>query len=186
MAAAVLFVELGFSGTTMQNIADSAGLSVGYIYKHFPGKKELLDEIIFAQLDRVEREREETVSTHEDDPLMAIQVDLVRRCEQIAEVGHLVSLFIVYEKNNLEEIKPRFDRIRFQLELMYTRAMEKGQLKKMDAALLAAAADGVVWGLIKAMNDNNSLHRVGEVPALVADLIIKPLMIEDTKQGERT
>ena len=41
-AARTLFLNQGFGGVTMQDIADEAGISAGAIYRYYPGRDELV------------------------------------------------------------------------------------------------------------------------------------------------
>jgi len=43
-----LFLEQGFHGTTMRQIAKEAGLALGSLYTHFPGKDELFQAVFDA------------------------------------------------------------------------------------------------------------------------------------------
>jgi AcrR family transcriptional regulator len=43
-----LFVEGGFHGTSMRMIAEEAGIALGGIYNHFPGKEALFREVLLA------------------------------------------------------------------------------------------------------------------------------------------
>jgi AcrR family transcriptional regulator len=43
-----LFLEQGFHGTTMRQIAKEAGLALGSLYTHFPGKDELFKAVFDA------------------------------------------------------------------------------------------------------------------------------------------
>jgi AcrR family transcriptional regulator len=45
-AAASLFAEAGFEATTMADVAERAGTSVGNVYKYFAGKEELFREVV--------------------------------------------------------------------------------------------------------------------------------------------
>ena len=45
-AALELFSQQGFRGSTMRQIADAAGLSVGNLYHHFPAKETLFEQLI--------------------------------------------------------------------------------------------------------------------------------------------
>src|SRR5438067_3272302 len=45
-AAAELFAERGFSGTTTRQIASAAGISEALLFKHFPTKRELYAAIL--------------------------------------------------------------------------------------------------------------------------------------------
>ena len=49
-----LFAERGFRATTMQAVAHAAGVSVGYLYKHFDGKDAMLAAILDQHLERMD------------------------------------------------------------------------------------------------------------------------------------
>jgi AcrR family transcriptional regulator len=48
-AAYGLFLEKGFSATSMRQIAERAGLALGGIYNHFPSKDEIFQALIIAK-----------------------------------------------------------------------------------------------------------------------------------------
>lgn len=50
-AAHKCFVERGFHGASMANIADTAGMSAGLIYRYFAGKSEIILAIVEHQLE---------------------------------------------------------------------------------------------------------------------------------------
>lgn len=45
-SAATLFVQQGYAGTTLREIADSAGIKAGSIYHHFPSKEALFVAVL--------------------------------------------------------------------------------------------------------------------------------------------
>lgn len=45
-AAYDLFLEQGYAGTSMRQIAERSGLALGGIYNHFPGKEAIFSELI--------------------------------------------------------------------------------------------------------------------------------------------
>ncbi len=54
-AAVEAFNRKGFSGTTMQEIAEVADLAVGTLYNYFPSKNDLLVGIIEGQMEEIRR-----------------------------------------------------------------------------------------------------------------------------------
>jgi AcrR family transcriptional regulator len=48
-AAYELFLEQGYSATSMRQIAERAGIALGSIYNHFAGKDEIFQELIINQ-----------------------------------------------------------------------------------------------------------------------------------------
>lgn len=53
LAAAQLFLERGYDGTSMDNIASQAGVSKPTVYNHFPDKEQLFVAIVLDTLDRI-------------------------------------------------------------------------------------------------------------------------------------
>ncbi len=47
-AAHTLFVRQGYHGTSMRQIAEEAGIAVGGIYNHFPGKEDIFKAVFLA------------------------------------------------------------------------------------------------------------------------------------------
>src|SRR6202022_167704 len=45
-AAVPLFAHKGFAGTTTKELADAAGISEALLFRHFPTKKQLYEEIL--------------------------------------------------------------------------------------------------------------------------------------------
>lgn len=54
-AAASIFLEKGYDGTSMDEIAAAARISKQTIYTHFPGKRELFTELVLGNTEPVER-----------------------------------------------------------------------------------------------------------------------------------
>ena len=52
-AALKLFSQQGFRGSTMRQIADEAGLSVGNLYHHFPAKEAIFERLIDQYWERL-------------------------------------------------------------------------------------------------------------------------------------
>lgn len=55
-AARHAFVEKGFDGASMQDLARAAGMSAGNFYRYFPSKTAIVDAMVARDLDEVERE----------------------------------------------------------------------------------------------------------------------------------
>jgi AcrR family transcriptional regulator len=54
-AAQRAFVRFGFHATTMQNVAEEAGMSAGNLYRYFPSKEAIVEELCaFEHAERVE------------------------------------------------------------------------------------------------------------------------------------
>jgi AcrR family transcriptional regulator len=180
-AAAELYLEHGFAGTTMHMIAEKAEFSVGYLYRHFPGKKEMLDEIIESHLEEFERTRRLTNQTTGGGSLRAIRADVAHWAAQAARNAHLVPLFLSYQENDRKRVREFALACRHELSDHFQAAMNEGLIRWGEPDLLAAVLDGVVWGLIQTMADTGATHRFEDIPMIVDDLVIEPLLTEKGK-----
>ena len=72
-AAKICFRERGFHATRMADIAERAGLSVGLVYRYFPGKQSVIEAIIRDDLTEQRRFFEQLFEAHPNDPLAAIE-----------------------------------------------------------------------------------------------------------------
>lgn len=72
-AAKQRFREAGFQATTMADIAASAGVSVGLLYRYFPGKEDIIRAIVEADLEAQLFAVERGLDDHPDDPAAALE-----------------------------------------------------------------------------------------------------------------
>ena len=184
-SAAPLLLLHGYSGTTMQMIAEKAEFSVGYIYKHFPGKKELMFEIIDQHLSLYENLRAVLTNRYPDEPLRAIRETMRQATILLQDSSHMLPLFLSHDSPGLERIRKRFEWARKSDAELMQKAIDKGQLMPCDPYLLAAAVDGAFLSLIRNFMENDELQRVIEIPQLLEDFILTPLTCDssDRHQG---
>jgi AcrR family transcriptional regulator len=129
-AALEVFVEVGYHGASVRDIARRAGLSVPGMYHHYATKQEMLTKIIDLRMEDLRWRSEAAQEEAGDDP--------VRRFELLIEC---LVLYHAYRRDlafmGASEIRSldRDNRKRI-LEL-------RGEQQRMvDAAVCAAAADG--------------------------------------------
>src|SRR5262245_64371741 len=87
-AAAAAFLQNGYLGTNMDEIATAAAVSKQTVYKHFSDKEQLFTEIIYDTMGRVIDEliRGATLAVHESDD---VERDLVALARQLtASIWH--------------------------------------------------------------------------------------------------
>ena len=73
------FVEKGFDGASMQDLARAAGISVGNFYRYFESKNAIVEAIVARDLDEVGRDFAEIIrSAH---PLNALRATIRRHVE---------------------------------------------------------------------------------------------------------
>lgn len=168
MAAAThLFSTHGWAGTTMQMIADAAEFSVGYLYKHFPGKHELLSAIIEAEIEVLRAERRRLRARYRGQPVETLRHELRWCMEFLKERAELVPLFLTFEDENASQIKPLFDTFMAEDTSLIQQAVDHGEINDHDAELMAAVYNGMVWGIVRWMADHGCLDRLDEIPHFV-------------------
>ena len=181
-AASSLLADHGYAGTTMQMIAETAGFSVGYLYKHFPGKEALVDEIYVSHMQSFEATRHEVRRLYSDRPLKGV-LELYRRLSrQIRENVHLLRM--VYESEiESPNSKPEFAaRHRRGMTEMIRDAVAAGEIRPVDSELLAAAIDGAFWGLLRYLSESGRVERIAEVPDLIDAQLLAPMKTDYGKE----
>jgi len=113
MAAERCFAIEGYEATSMQEIADAAGVGVGTLYHHFPDKRALLLALIDDWGDR-ELARERAIDVAErylgPDPRAAIEADLAQRAERLRREGGF-QLLLMQLADRDHDVRSRLDRI---------------------------------------------------------------------------
>ena len=69
--ARIAFAEKGFDGASMQDLARSAGMSVGNFYRYFPSKAAMVEALI--TLDMAEIERDFSQILNSSDPIQRLR-----------------------------------------------------------------------------------------------------------------
>lgn len=90
-AAETLFTERGFHRTAMADLAIEANVSVGAIYRNFPGKAEIIRAIILKETDE---------TLHQ----VQTEIDLVRSGGQTAHAA-LERLFVLSESDQADALR---------------------------------------------------------------------------------
>jgi AcrR family transcriptional regulator len=73
------FMEKGFDGASMQDLAREAGMSVGNFYRYFPSKAAIVEAIITGDL--AELERDFSVIIGSTDPMQSLRDTIKRHVE---------------------------------------------------------------------------------------------------------
>jgi AcrR family transcriptional regulator len=71
-AAAALFAERGFDGTSMNAIAKAAGLTIGSIYQYFPSREAIVDAVAQYYLEAFRAEERQAMEQPRDISLHAL------------------------------------------------------------------------------------------------------------------
>ncbi|WP_406011911.1 TetR/AcrR family transcriptional regulator [Streptomyces sp. NBC_00984] len=144
-AATTVFMEKGYSGTSMDDIAKLAAVSKQTVYKHFSDKEKLFAEIVLATTDRIDG----VIDLVADIPSDADTLDenLTRLARQFlttltqAQVLQLRRLVIAnadaFPELGAAWYEQGFERVLVTLAATFQRLTEDGLLR-IDEPLLAA------------------------------------------------
>lgn len=73
------FMEKGFDGASMQDLAREAGMSVGNFYRYFPSKAAIVEAIITHDLQELERDFSDIIGS--PDPMLRLRQTIRRHVE---------------------------------------------------------------------------------------------------------
>jgi AcrR family transcriptional regulator len=82
-SARVAFVEKGFDGASMQDLAKSVGMSVGNFYRYFPSKAAIVEAIVMGDLAEMDRDFKAIITS--DDPMLHLRATIRQR---VADEGN--------------------------------------------------------------------------------------------------
>jgi TetR/AcrR family transcriptional regulator len=108
-AAAELFSQRGFAGTTTRQIAAAVGTSETVLFRHFPSKESLYAAILehwvpSAGVERWLQELRKIAETRDDDALFTAVIRAVLESHRTFTVYHRLTLFAALEDRELARI----------------------------------------------------------------------------------
>lgn len=171
-AALEIFAKKGFENTTVQEIAENAGISKGSVYLYFRTKEDILDAASREILQQLEGDIL-GVAEGLTDPfeklsaLISQTLDVTPEFEQIFTVHMEIRLFHLrnkaYEKviRHLEDTLMRF-------QVIVTEIIEQGRdqglfRKDVDAKALAICLMGIVDGIVMQYLHDKSVFSMQDV-----------------------
>ena len=173
-AAVTLFAELGYHQTTMQMVAEKAEFSVGYLYKHFSGKEEMYQALLafhLESLDAIFAVQKELGLP----PLEELHSGYRAVCEHFNHYRQFMRIYheeVAAEPGELQQSKERhFQDLRDLLQ----RAMDEGQIRPMDANVLAAAMHGATRELFARLAASEEADPFSELPDILFRIFLDPL-----------
>ena len=139
-AAVRLFADHGYHETTMQMVADAAGYSVGFLYKHFHGKEEMYEEMIAFHVGRMEAIMGQVRSLGLP-PLDELRAAFAATCDHFNDHRHYMRIYLKVDagRSMLVDRKRRY--FAFVADRLQ-KAVDAGELRPVDAGLLAAMVQG--------------------------------------------
>lgn len=180
-AARPLFVEFGYKGVSMQQIADAAGIHKATLYHHFRDKDALFAAVVMLELQQIRAEMIRVIDTRQTpaDQLTAVAWTFFQASH--ADFGRLMSDVHTYLPMELRNAILREQAFPWeQLETMFRAAVPEDGLAPLDVDMAAGLFAGLVWGQIWARKTGRITEPLSEqlasrlVNVLVAGLISSP------------
>ncbi|GGD62302.1 TetR/AcrR family transcriptional regulator [Lacimicrobium alkaliphilum] len=147
-AAISEFGEKGMMATTMESIAVQAGVSKRTLYKHYPCKENLLDDVVSLLLKRVEPLKNITFNPHQ--PLLdQLRTIGEKTLHLICDEDYLrLSRIIIIESMRCEKaaklLNQKFSDCEKQLYNWFSQASEAGVLGNIEPGLAATLFYGAI------------------------------------------
>lgn len=142
-----IFAEKGFQQTTMQEIAETAGIGKGTIYRFYPSKDELLSSLVKFAIDEVtEAIREELSHTESivDKLKTIIAVEIAYYDEHPNLAKFLIREVLGYRVKFEEHIKQIQASRTSIIEPIIREGMESGVLNEVNPTTVAASLEGMI------------------------------------------
>ena len=172
--ACALFVERGFDGVSMQQIADAAGLTKAALYYHFRDKEDLFGHVMRREIDRV---RLGLAAAAEADG--GLRPQLERMARQIfasvrSDFGRLMGDVKAHVSAPRREAigcqpDPPYDLVRPCLEA----AVQAGEIRSgLDLDLVAALFFGMVFSQVQLAKLGGPEPPADEVAATIVEVLL--------------
>ncbi|WP_332698125.1 TetR/AcrR family transcriptional regulator [Halalkalibacter lacteus] len=128
-AAIKLFAKKGFAATSVQDIADSAGISIGLLYRHYQTKDDLFNELVSYAASGLEKMVEKFKT--DSSPVELIRQFTLEILNDLKKDDEFAKfLMIMNQSSMIDEPSPQVQNLNKQSELMLkqtTHLIEKGQ-----------------------------------------------------------
>ncbi|MEN6315905.1 MAG: TetR/AcrR family transcriptional regulator [Clostridiaceae bacterium] len=175
-SALEITMRKGVRHLTMKEVAKKADVAEGTIYNHFKDKSDLIAEMM-NQAEESDNQAEILDKALDNDPHDFFMVYLKERfCTLRPHIQLLVSL--LPEIMNNDSLRETFMKVHYspgleRMENHLKTRMEKGQLKRMDAALAARIFNGVFAGLLvlQLMGDEKVKEALNSGDELTASIV---------------
>jgi AcrR family transcriptional regulator len=154
-AAASLFARRGFAGTSVEQIAESAGYSVGALYSNFASKERLFLELLTTRVsDRIGSVAEILAAAPGADPLDELSRLLVTVADRNAEFVALQAEFWLHAVRNPDFMAAIAGQLREQVEVLerlVAAAMEqrRGPVPGVSARTVTIVVVSLFQGLVR-------------------------------------
>ncbi|MFH8837618.1 TetR/AcrR family transcriptional regulator [Streptomyces sp. NPDC017868] len=177
-AATAVFLEKGYAGTSMDDIARLAAVSKQTVYKHFSDKEKLFADIVLATTDRLDTAIDlladvptDATNLEENLTLLARRFLTTLTHPQVIQLRRLIIANAdVFPELGTEWYEKGFERGLSTLAATFRRLADEGLLRVDDALLAANHFSGLLlWIPVnKAMFTGRSQHTEAELDRYAA------------------
>jgi len=170
-----LFVEKGFSATSIQDIVDTIGVTKGSFYYHFKSKEALLMDIHSHYIDDLLRRQKTILNTEKSykDKLLAIVELVIGDIEEQGAIGRVYFREIRHLKEeNAAVIREKRAAFRDNLEMLLAQGIEANEFRKeLQPKIITFAILGITNWSYQWFNPEGSVS-VKELSAMYGDFIL--------------
>jgi AcrR family transcriptional regulator len=182
-AAAQVFRERGFHGTTVQQIADAVGLQKGSLYHHIASKEELLHEVVMAGLTQL-GERLEAVVNSPYSPAEKLRQLIETHIRYAAENLDIATVVLFEHRAMLgfpalrDEYVSRRDFFESQFRRAIQEGADSGDFRPVDVPIVAQTLLGAHNWLVMWYRPQGRLSPQ-EIATVIADTFLCGLLANE-------
>jgi len=178
-----LFVEKGFSATSIQDIVDKLGVTKGSFYYHFKSKEALLMHIHLSYIDDLLKRQKTILETEKEarGKLVKVVELLIHDIEKQGALGRVYYREIRHlTPENATTIREKRAEFRDRIESIITEGVENGEFRKnLEAKMITFAILGITNWSYQWFNPNGDLS-VRELADMYTDFILHGIQSKES------
>lgn len=178
-----LFVEKGFSATSIQDIVDKLGVTKGSFYYHFKSKEALLMHIHLSYIDDLLKRQKTILETEKEarGKLVKVVELLIHDIEKQGALGRVYYREIRHlTPENATTIREKRAEFRDRIESIITEGIENGEFRKnLEAKMITFAILGITNWSYQWFNPNGDLS-VRELADMYTDFILHGIQSKES------
>ena len=179
-AAAQIFRQKGYHGTSMQDIADAVALKKASLYHHVLGKQDILVSILDQALDLLIEDLQAVID--QDLPAQEkIRQAMRVYVNRLTEDPDLAAVLLMEHRSLEDDLRAahiaRRDRFETLWRSMIEQGIAQGSFRSMDQRLATFALLGVLNWMITWYRPNGRM-RAEAIADQFADLVLEGLVLE--------
>lgn len=177
-----LFVEKGFSATSIQDIVDAVGVTKGSFYYHFKSKEELLMDIHLSYIDDLLKRQEKILETEKNsrEKLVKVVELVIHDIEKQGAIGSVYFREIRHlSPDNAAKIREKRARFRDNIEKILKEGILSGEFRKeLHSKMITFAILGITNWSYQWFNPEKDLS-ITELADMYTDFILNGIVAEE-------